>query len=211
MNTPSPRGGDTDTSGASATRRRTASDQVSAALVSAAETVLDRGGVNEVTVRAVAREAGVAPMGVYNRFGSKEGLISALAMRARHELTTAIAVPADCEPAERLRRACRGYRSFALAHPARYTLIFATGSPLGDTASAVATHGRSVFGVLTDLVAALVADDEDPRESSQAVWSGVHGAVTIEQAGLGQTADATASFERLLDLLVAGLTAGVAR
>lgn len=50
-------------------RRRTASDQVSAALL-----------------RAVAREAGVAPMGVYNRFENKEGLIAALASRALDEL-----------------------------------------------------------------------------------------------------------------------------
>ena len=42
-------------------RRRTASHQVSAALLNAAETVLDRDGTVGVTIRAVAQEAAVSP------------------------------------------------------------------------------------------------------------------------------------------------------
>jgi AcrR family transcriptional regulator len=183
------------------TRRRTASQEVSAALLQAAETVLDRDGADGVTVRAVAKEAAVAPMGVYNRFTNKEGLLVALANRALDDLAAAIDV--DSGPAEdRLRRACRGYRSFALGHPARYALIFNTGTPLSDQSSAVATHGRTVFTTLVGLVAAIRGTD--PTETAQAVWSAIHGAVTVELAGIGQTADAAASFDILLDLLIAG-------
>ena len=42
-------------------RRRTASHQVSAALLDAAETVLDRDGTGGVTIRAVAHQAAVSP------------------------------------------------------------------------------------------------------------------------------------------------------
>ena len=184
------------------TRRRTPSDDVSAALLEAAETVLDRDGTDGVTVRAVAKEAAVAPMGVYNRFASKEGLLAALAARALDELTLAIDVGGAVEPAERFRRACRGYRAFALRHPARYSLIFAAGSPLSDQSSAVAAHGRTVFAVLMGLVGQLGAGTVDAAEAAQAVWSAMHGAVSIELAGINQTPDATASFERLLDLFV---------
>ncbi|MGZ6777914.1 MAG: TetR-like C-terminal domain-containing protein [Mycobacterium sp.] len=45
----------------------------------------------------------------------------------------------------------------------------------------------------------------DPVESAQAVWSAVHGAVTIEQAKIGQTTDPAASYEHMLDLLVVAL------
>ncbi|AQA01439.1 hypothetical protein BVC93_02195 [Mycobacterium sp. MS1601] len=184
------------------TRRRTASQEVSGALLQAAEAVLDRDGAGGVTVRAVAREAGVAPMGVYNRFVNKDGMLTALANRALDELAVSIDIDDD-DPDARFRRACRGYRDFALRHPARYALIFAAGSPLSDQSSDVAAHGRSVFAVLVELVTELGSDD--PTETAQAVWSAVHGAVSIELTGIGQTPDSSASFENLLSLMVAGL------
>ena len=191
-----------------APRRRTASDQVSAALIHAAETVLDRDGTSAVTVRAVAREAGVAAMGVYNRFGSKEGLLTELAVRSFDQLAAAIAVPAGPNPVDRLRLACYGYRGFALAHPARYALIFAPGSPAGEPSSPARTRGHEVFEALVDMVHAVSSPrGSDSVEQAQAVWAAIHGAVTIELAGVGQTPDAAISFEGLLDLVVTGLLA----
>ncbi|OFJ52906.1 TetR/AcrR family transcriptional regulator [Mycolicibacterium grossiae] len=187
-------------------RRRTASDEVSTVLLHAAENVLDRDGTAGVTIRAVAGAAEVAPMSVYNRFGNKDGLLVALATRALDELAKAIATPDGAAPEDRFRRACRAYRRFALAHPARYALIFAAGSPLSDQASPVAQQGRSVFGILVDLIRGIGAP-ADATESAQAAWSAIHGSISIEGVGIGQTPDADTSFEHLLDLLVAGLTA----
>jgi hypothetical protein len=81
------------------------------------------------------------------------------------------------------------------------------GSPLSDQTGVPAEHGRAVFGVLVDLVANVVGDAlaDDVTEAAQAVWSAIHGAVTIEQIGIGQTPDYTVTFERTLDLLVDGL------
>lgn len=187
-------------------RRRTASEQVSAALLHAAETVLDRDGTNGVTIRAVASEASVAPMSVYNRFDNKEGLLATLAIRALDELAVVIQTPSDAEPVERFRQACRSYRNYALEHPARYLLIFSTGSPLEDQSSPVADHGRTAFGVLIELIREMTDETaSDPTEAAQAVWSALHGAVTIEIAGIGQTPDAATSYEHMLDLLIAGL------
>ena len=185
-------------------RRRTASAEVSAALLNAAKAVLDRDGTGGITIRAVAREAGVAPMSVYNRFDHKEGLLTALAMRSLDELATAIKTSGGDAPVERFRRACRGYRQFALCHPARYSLIFASGTPLSDQTSAVAERGHAVFLILADLITGF-ATTADPMESAQAVWSAIHGAVTIEQVGIGQTGDPAASFDALLGLLIRGL------
>ncbi|WP_123023377.1 TetR/AcrR family transcriptional regulator [Mycolicibacterium stellerae] len=191
-------------------RRRTASQQVSVALLNAAETVLDRDGVGGVTVRAVAQEAAVSPMSVYNRFENKDGLIVALATRTLEQLAEAIDVPGDVDPRERFRLACRSYRDFAIRHPARYSLIFGAGSPLEDRSSEVAHSGRAVFDVLVELIRSMRSDDseQDSAEDAQVAWSALHGAVTIEQAGRGQTPDAAHTFERLLDLLVSGLASG---
>lgn len=187
-------------------RRRTASEQVSAAVLTAAEAVLDRDGADGVTVRAVAAEAQVAPMSVYNRFASKSGLLDAVALRAFDDLAAAIAVPSAVAPPARLRRACHGYRDYALAHPARYLLIFSTGSPAAETTSPVAQRGREVFITLVDMVGAVApAEATDVVELAQALWSSLHGAVTIHLAGVGQTPDAGKAFDTVLDMAIRGI------
>jgi AcrR family transcriptional regulator len=82
-------GGSTTSGGAGV---RTPSRAVEQALVDAAERVLVRDGLPGLTVRAVAAEAGVAPMGVYNRFGSKDGLVAAVLVRGFDGLRAAVLV-----------------------------------------------------------------------------------------------------------------------
>ena len=105
-------------------RARTRSQDVEQNLLDAAEAVLAREGLAGVTVRAVATEAGVAPMGVYNRFGSKDGLIEALVMRSFDLLREAVSEHGERDPMLRLRRSGQRYRDFALSHPQHYAVIF---------------------------------------------------------------------------------------
>ena len=72
-------------------RVRTPSARVAPGLLSAAERVLDKEGRQGLTIRAVAVEACVAPMSVYNQFGGKAGLLEALRTRGRAQLEAAIA------------------------------------------------------------------------------------------------------------------------
>src|ERR1700722_11434632 len=64
-----------------ARRGRTPSADIERELLAAAETVLVRDGPAGLTVRAVAAEAGIAPMGVYSRLGGKDGLVNALLIK----------------------------------------------------------------------------------------------------------------------------------
>lgn len=188
-------------------RRRTASDQVAPALLHAAEKVLDRDGHSGVSIRTVAREADVAPMSVYNRFGSRDGLLVALAARAFAELADALGTPSGLTHEQRFREVCRRYREFALAHPERYGLIFSMGSPVtlpdSDEAS---TRGKEAFGHLVDAVSALTGRSGDSAvEAAQIVWNALHGAVTIEFAGIHRTEDPHATYEAMTSLLLQGL------
>src|SRR5580692_898589 len=74
---------------AAARRGRTPSADVERELLAAAEAVLVRGGPGGLTVRAVATEAGIAPMGVYNRLGGKDGLVDALLIKGFDRLRAA--------------------------------------------------------------------------------------------------------------------------
>src|SRR4051795_8216461 len=86
----------------SAAGGRTPSRAVEQALVDAAERVLVRDGLGGLTVRGVATEAGVAPMGVYTRFGSKDGLVAAVLVRGFDGLRAAVTADADPDPIVRL-------------------------------------------------------------------------------------------------------------
>ena len=66
--------------------RRTPSTKIEDRLVAAAFHLLEAEGPEALSVRRVAAEAGVAPMGVYNHFeGGKNGVVDAIfRRRLRH-------------------------------------------------------------------------------------------------------------------------------
>lgn len=194
-------------------RHRTASEQVGVALLDAAQVVLDRDGLSAVSVRAVATEAGVAPMGVYNRFQNKDGLLVALAVRAFDALRDAVDVEAAGDPLERLRRSCRNYRTFALEHPEQYRLMFTGLEPVA-TPSPAAEHGTAVLLGFIDIFRAAteqgVLRAADPVQAAQMTWNAIHGAVTLEHANLNITAKRHGfapadTFDRMLETLIDGL------
>lgn len=193
-------------------RARTRSQDVQQNLLDAAEVVLARDGLAGVTIRAVAAEAGVAPMGVYNRFGNKDGLIAALVIRAFDLLREAVDVPDEADPLRRLRRSGQRYREFALSHPQHYSLIFLSSAGHGITENHpdVEEHARAAFGALVEHVSYGMQTGAIPTgdafDLAQRIWSSVHGAVALELFGMVLTEDAGATYERLLELLEAGLT-----
>jgi AcrR family transcriptional regulator len=185
---------------------------VEQALVDAAERVLIRDGPDAVTVRAVAVEAGVAPMGVYNRFGGKDGLVDALLTRGFTGLRDAVAGHGETDPIDRLLGSGLRYRQYALTHPAHYLAMFDGAIRQDEQSPAVMLCATGSFEELVghvryaQLAGALAAND--PVEVAQQIWSTVHGAVQLEIKGMLQVADADSAYRDLLELLVRGLRAG---
>lgn len=189
---------------------RTPSRDVESALVDAAEAVLEREGPTAVTVRAVAIEAGVAPMGVYNRFGSKEGLIDALLIRSFNGLQQAVASHGETDPIVRLRQSGVRYREFALANRERYGVMFGGTLGNGEPSEELRTCAGGAFGELVAHVSTgMAAGRLLPGEAvdvAQQIWSAVHGAVTLEMSGRVFAADAEANYLALLELLIRGVS-----
>lgn len=190
-------------------RLRTPSANVERELVSAAEAVLVRDGPGGVTVRAVAAEAGIAPMGVYNRLGGKEGLVDALLIIGFDRLRASIEAGPEPDMLDRLRACGVRYRQFALANPHFYAIMFEDAIPHEHTSDAVAEHAVAAFGALVRNVEGAAAAGQieaaDPREVAQQVWSTVHGAVALELKGLVQTPDPEATYQATLDTVLRGL------
>jgi AcrR family transcriptional regulator len=192
-------------------RSRTPSAEVERELVSAAEAVLVREGPGGLTVRAVATEAGIAPMSVYNRFGGKDGLVGALLIKGFDRLRASVESGRDPDMLARLRNCGLRYREFALANSHFYALMFEEVSPhpREQEDDEVATHARAAFGALVRIVelaaAAGVIEAPNPVEVAQQVWGGVHGAVALEMKGLVLTPDPAATYGDFVDTIIRGL------
>lgn len=186
---------------------------VRAALIETASTVLERDGLGALTIRTVAAEAGVAPMGVYNHLQNKDGLLLAVLAAAFDRLAEQTRWRADLPPASALRELGRSYRRFALAQPVTYGLMFGAHTRLADERAQeeMGTNADGAFHTLLGAVRAAQQADlvrvADPEPLALAIWSTLHGAVDLEISGtLPPNHDADAGFEAVLDLIQAGLT-----
>ena len=194
-----------------ATRRRTRSADVGERLVAAAVEILDEQGPDALTVRGVAERAQVSPTGVYNHLGGKDGILSALFVMGFEELRTALdAINLD-DPVDAMLEGGRRYRALALRHPGRYALMFEGSGGRWQPTDADRDHAVSGFQALERRVAAGQAVGRfrqgRPTEVAQLVWSAVHGHVSLELRGMLFVDDADQSFEELLEMVVAGITA----
>jgi AcrR family transcriptional regulator len=194
---------------ARARRSRTPSAEVERELLAAAEAVLVRDGPGGLTVRAVAAEAGIAPMGVYNRLGGKDGLVDALLIKGFDRLTAAIEAGDEPDMWERLYACGLRYRNFALGNPHFYAIMFEDAIPHEHHIEPeVEEHARASFGALVRNVelaaAAGVISVADPFEAAMQIWSSVHGAVALELKGLVLTPDPEVTYRALLETLTRG-------
>lgn len=96
------------------------------ALLEAAERAVQAGGVEAVSVRGVAEEAGTSTRAVYSLFGSRDGLLVALGARAFELLGAALrALPETENPAGDLIEAgVSVFRRFVVDHPILFRIGF---------------------------------------------------------------------------------------
>ncbi|MFT4085931.1 MAG: TetR/AcrR family transcriptional regulator [Gordonia sp. (in: high G+C Gram-positive bacteria)] len=184
-------------------RPRTAAADVPMLLIAAGRKILERDGVAGLTVRTAASEAGVAPMGVYNHFGGKDGLLDAVVTDGFREFSRAIAANDDA-PLVRLLASGRAYREFALANPVLYSLMFSHDCAPADDAA------RGAFDVLVDVIrygqVGGVIEAGDPESLAMRVWSCVHGAVSLELgSAYPPDLDGAGNYENVMVLVARGL------
>lgn len=104
-------------------RPREHDDATAAALLAAAERIVETGGLEALSLRKLAEAASTTTRAVYSLFGSKEGLIVALARRAFELLGAEVqALPKTADSARDLVEAGLAFRRFALDHPSLFRL-----------------------------------------------------------------------------------------
>jgi AcrR family transcriptional regulator len=111
-------------------RRREHDEKTATALLDAAERTIAEDGLNALSLREVANDAGTTTRAVYSLFGSKDGLLVALGVRAFNLLQREIAaLPATGRPSNDLVEVALIFRRFALEHPALFSIAFHRADP----------------------------------------------------------------------------------
>ena len=191
-------------------RTRTPSAGMEAALLASAAEILETEGPDGLSVRRIAAAAHVAPMGVYNHFDSKFGIVEALFVDGFERLRDALASIADIpDPYEALREGGRRYRALALAHPMVYQVMFLRAVPgfePSDHALEMAARAfDSLVAAVQRAMAAGVIADASPSETAHVIWASIHGWVSLELLGIGFVEDQDAGFDRVCASLLRGL------
>jgi AcrR family transcriptional regulator len=171
---------------------------LAAALLQAAAEILEQQGLSALTLRAIARRAGVSHMAPAHHFGDLAGLLSELAAhgyRRFAELLLGAAASPGNRPAPRA--IAQAYVAFARENPAMFLLMFRS-ERLDFTRPALAEATAQAASALQRS-----ADPAAPRALARMVfnWSLVHGFAMLLIDGRldGVLALHGASSEALLD------------
>lgn len=165
-------------------------------LVQATVKLLADQGPSAIKARAVAAEAGMSTMVVYSHFGGIPELIRAAVDHGYGELERSFSqVRATNDPVADLFSMALATRELARANPHLYDLMFglstrATYRPTPDRDVRLSGHSaafRAAYLHIIDGCARLVdsgrVEAQDPKVLAAALWSYVHGYVTLELAG----------------------------
>jgi AcrR family transcriptional regulator len=151
------------------------------ALVAAARAILEKEGLEALSLRATARAVGVSPAAPYHHFADKDALLAAVAAEGYRELTSAMEarLARETVPNQRFLGTGAGYVAFATANPALFRLMFGGSGHRFSTHEGLATAGMGAYNVLAAAAAeAASAAGRDPATIPMTMltaWSLVHG------------------------------------
>jgi AcrR family transcriptional regulator len=185
-----------------------------AALLDAVAGTIETDGLEAVSLRAVARRAGVSHAAPAHHFGDKAGLLAAFATQGFEAFTAALEdarAGVDGTPAERFEAMGRAYLRFAEEHRPWFEVMFRPELMPGHV-DHVHLAGSGSFSLLVDQLARCLVPDA-PEDEVVALafgtWAAVHGMATLRVDGpltkMGVSGDE--AVRAVLDFVLARLRA----
>lgn len=177
------------------------------ALEDAALDLMRTQGHTSLSLREVARRAGVSHNAPYHHFGDRTGLLKRVSERSMAELVSAMrtaqASATGATPRERAVRVGGAYVGYAAEHPERFRVVYdpevcVPGSPTPTMAPLI----TEIEGILADTTAALLPPGAEATlvPLTVAVWGSVHGLAELVVAGHITRDDVEPALVALLDL-----------
>lgn len=149
------------------------------ALLEAARAVMEESGIESLTLREVARRAGVSPGAPYHHFKDKADLIRELVLDGFQTLDRAsrVALEGKTTPQEKLQAIGVTYVMYAVQHPDQFRLMFR--SEMGCPLAGENPTSTPVFRVLLGVIDEFGLVEGDRNTAAISVWSLVHGLASL--------------------------------
>lgn len=145
------------------------------ALLKAATDILNEDGLEALSLRAVARRAGVSQTAPYRHFKDKAALMAAVAANGFRGLRASMGRALNGgEDTDRLRVIGRAYVEFALDNAGLYRLMFGSDITKIDRDDDYWSSSRQTFDLLGEVIASAGGANAGKAEAL-AAWSLVHG------------------------------------
>jgi len=153
-------------------------------IIEAASRLLADPAAPPLTLRAVAREAGVAATSVYLHFDDIQSLILAVADRRFGELAQLQddARNQGTDPCQQVRAGCLAYCEFGLMHQGHYQVMFANPLPMPADMTPEQFPGWKAFQQLIDAVAGCIGAEPGDQQAfftAQLIFQQLHGIVSL--------------------------------
>ena len=180
--------------------------------------LLEENGAAELSLREVARRAGVSEAAPSRHFPGKEGLLAAIAATGFAELAEerVLIAALDMSPLQRAREMMMSYVRYARAHPGLFNLM--TGPRLLESFSrqeieAPSNQSFSFFArSIHELALASGWRQEELAHLSHAAWSVEHGVAALLLAGVAPRIDSHVEPDSMVEfsiqLLLSAVVAG---
>lgn len=168
----------TETSGRRTPARRGEGGRLRAEILETASRMLaDDGRVDTLSLRAIAREVGVATTSIYLHFSDMDQLVTGVKELRFAELQHSLERAADragTDPYERLRAISHEYVHYALHNAGHYSVLFTTSATSMPSDPNQRFIGEAAFEAIRGDVAAVTGKDEAWLVTVH-LWTALHG------------------------------------
>ncbi|HEX2379490.1 MAG TPA: TetR/AcrR family transcriptional regulator [Methyloceanibacter sp.] len=145
--------------------------------------LIEEGGLDRLSMREVARKAGVSHQAPYHYFGDREAILAALAGEGFSRLGQSLArAAADAgEPGDAVVAMGKAYVDFAIRHPPYFQVMFRADAVALDRYPEARKQENEAFGKLVEEIDKAFTSQapEERRRIAVAVWAMVHGLATL--------------------------------
>lgn len=188
--------------------RQDQQQQLRDGIFAVAARLLAEGGMEGLSVRAIAGGVGASTKVIYSHFGGKPGIVTALYSDGFSRLTEQLTAAADDDGpiVERLQRLAIAYRSFGVSSPHIYELMF---GPRVRDLLPTREHRNAARKAQLAMTGLFELGQEqgtfiraDPARQARILWTVMHGTVSLELTGWFDSDEGKDRLEEVVTMVI---------